>query len=121
MNINSMKVSSKLIWNGSIVSRREFECANRLVDGLSAKEIAKTMNISPRTVEKYIESLKHKLNCRNQKKLILIILKHLQAPADDGQIGYDVTTIINSCNALYGLLINLHNIASKQYYNDHRK
>lgn len=111
MNNDIMNFTSKLVWNGCVVSKREFECANRLVDGLSAKEIAKLMNISHRTVEKYIENLKYKLNCRNQKKLILIILKHLQVSQNENEIKNDLKTMISSINTFYCLLINLNLLA----------
>ncbi len=78
MNTNIFDISSNKTWDGKTVSKREIECAYCLVDGLSAKESAKKMNISHRTVEKYIENLKTKLKCRNQKELISIVIRNLQ-------------------------------------------
>jgi len=46
------------------------------VDALEiGKEIGKEIGISPRTVEKHVQHLKEKLNCKNQKKLIAELLQ----------------------------------------------
>jgi DNA-binding CsgD family transcriptional regulator len=75
---NSMIASGeKTIWQGKIVTKREIECAHRLIDGLTAKETARLMNISHRTVEKYIENLKYKLQCRNLKQLITVAITNI--------------------------------------------
>ena len=42
---------------------RELECLRYLYEGYSAREIGKHLYISPRTVEKHIESVKNKLSC----------------------------------------------------------
>lgn len=52
------------------LTQREEECLFYIVRGKSAKMIGKILNISPRTVEGYIESLKHKLNCTNKTDLV---------------------------------------------------
>jgi len=54
---------------------REYECINYLCQGYTAKEIGKEIGISPRTVEKHVQHLKEKLNCKNQKKLIAELLQ----------------------------------------------
>ena len=52
------------------ISRREAECAGWLSLGLSAKEIAKKLKISPRTVEKHLEHVRFKLGCCNKSEVI---------------------------------------------------
>ena len=42
---------------------RELECLRYLYEGYSVREIGKHLYISPRTVEKHIESIKNKLSC----------------------------------------------------------
>jgi DNA-binding CsgD family transcriptional regulator len=42
---------------------REVQCLVLYLDGLSAKEIGKILNISHRTVETYFEKIRHKLDC----------------------------------------------------------
>src|SRR3989339_453013 len=61
----------------NILTSKELEVSSYVIFGLSAKEIAKEMEISHRTVEKHIDHLKEKLNCKNQKKLISNLL-HLK-------------------------------------------
>jgi len=59
----------------SLITLREKECTFYLKQGLTCKEIARQMHISHRTVEKHIASLKSKLNCKNQKRLIAELLQ----------------------------------------------
>jgi DNA-binding CsgD family transcriptional regulator len=49
---------------------KQSECLKLLLKSYSAKEIARAMNLSHRTIEHYIEYLRGKLNCRNAKELI---------------------------------------------------
>lgn len=55
-------------------SPRQLECMKLIVQGQSAKEIAKTLNISHRTVEDYIQTLKYKFSAKNKSELIAKIL-----------------------------------------------
>lgn len=52
------------------VSRREKECLYYLAQGMTAKEIARVLSLSPRTIEFYIENMKKKFNCSNRIELI---------------------------------------------------
>ncbi len=54
----------------NLFSRRETDCINLLLYGYSYKNIANKLNLSSRTVESYIESIKLKLNCHNKQILI---------------------------------------------------
>jgi DNA-binding CsgD family transcriptional regulator len=58
-------------------SPRQKECMPLIIQGLSAKEIAKVLEISHRTVEDYIQVLKQKLHAKNKSDLIAKIL-HIQ-------------------------------------------
>lgn len=52
------------------LSMREMECVFYILRGGTQKTIAKKINLSPRTVESYINSAKLKLNCRSKNQLI---------------------------------------------------
>lgn len=52
------------------LTRREQECLKYLVQGKSAKQTANLLNLSPRTVEIYLDTLKSKLNCRTKLALV---------------------------------------------------
>ena len=52
------------------LSVRQKECLELLVCGKKAKEIARTLNLSYRTIEFYVAALKEKFNCSNRIELI---------------------------------------------------
>nr|WP_248295715.1 helix-turn-helix transcriptional regulator [Legionella pneumophila] len=54
--------------------KRQIECAQLLVRGKTAEEIAIILNLSKRTVEHYINILKRKLNAHNKGLLITKLL-----------------------------------------------
>lgn len=56
------------------LSKRQLECVKRVIQGLSTKEIAKTLNISPRTVETHLNILRVKLKARNRIHLCQIVI-----------------------------------------------
>jgi DNA-binding CsgD family transcriptional regulator len=58
------------------ISHREYQCFKLLTQYHSAKDIAKNLKLSFRTVENYINSIKNKLGCRNKKELIQIALNN---------------------------------------------
>lgn len=62
-------VSKKYI---PILSKQQNICLSLLAQGMTTKEIAKQMRLSPRTVDHYIETIKDKLNCNTRSKLIKI-------------------------------------------------
>lgn len=64
-------------------SKREKECISHLINGLSSKQIAKELNISHRTVEFYLESIKNKFKCRTRLELIC---KFIKMPINFSQI-----------------------------------
>ncbi len=55
------------------LSRREKQCLEYIALGYSAKRIAKEISLSHRTVEKHIEHIKYKMNCKKQTELISLI------------------------------------------------
>ena len=61
----------------SLLTNQQSECLYHLVRGRPIREIAKQMDLSPRTVEHYLEAVKSKLNCKTRSELIE---KALQMP-----------------------------------------
>lgn len=57
------------------LSKRESECIYYLIRGMTAKQIGKTMGLSNRTVEFYLDNAKSKLNCTNKFELISTIFE----------------------------------------------
>lgn len=54
--------------------KRQKECVYHLVRGMTAKQIAKELDLSPRTVEYYIEKAKNRLLCNSRSELIAKIV-----------------------------------------------
>lgn len=54
----------------SLLTRRQMTCLYHLTKGLRAKEIARALNLSPRTIEHHIEAIKRKLNCYTRGDLV---------------------------------------------------
>lgn len=54
------------------ISIQQAKCLKYLVQGLAAKESAREMNISHRTVEAHLTELKRKLGCDTEKELIAL-------------------------------------------------
>lgn len=52
------------------LSERELDCIFYLLRGYTMKEIAKSLAISPRTVETHLETIKVKLNCSSRSQII---------------------------------------------------
>lgn len=53
------------------LSKRQIQCATLLLAGMTTKDIAMQLNLSPRTIEHYIEMIKSKLECSNKTELII--------------------------------------------------
>lgn len=58
------------------ISKREHECLKYSVMNYTLKEIAKFLNLSPRTVETYINNVKAKFNCNTRADLIDLTNKY---------------------------------------------
>lgn len=61
------------------LSKREAQCLYYLFRGQSAKEIAKNLQLSPRTIESFIETIKRKTGIHNKTKLIEKFFKAIPA------------------------------------------
>lgn len=59
------------------LSKREKECAHYLIKGMSTKEMAMVLKVSPRTIESHIDHIKTKLNCNTRLQIISKSLEHL--------------------------------------------
>lgn len=58
----------------SNITPRELNCAQLIIKGLNAKQIARQFNISKRTVEKHIEHLKFKMGAKTLVELAVNLL-----------------------------------------------
>lgn len=68
---------TKYLWNNNpnvSLSKKQAKCLFYLSNGRSAKEVGNLLQVSSRTVEKYIEIMKHKLDCGSTSKLIDLFL-----------------------------------------------
>jgi FixJ family two-component response regulator len=61
-----------------LLTQRERQVLERVVQGASSKEIAHALDLSPRTVELYRSSLLHKLGARNAADLVRKMLSASQ-------------------------------------------
>ena len=57
------------------LSSRELDCIFLYQDGKTAKETARELNISQRTVETYFENIKNKLSCYSKDQVLQFLLK----------------------------------------------
>jgi DNA-binding CsgD family transcriptional regulator len=57
------------------ITNRQIDCLYHLVKGMTKKQIATATNLSPRTVEHYLEAVKEKFNCYDRTELISFALK----------------------------------------------
>jgi DNA-binding CsgD family transcriptional regulator len=53
----------------SVLTKREWDCVKLSMCGKTAKEIAKTLQISYRTVEMHLMQARHKFNSKNKIEL----------------------------------------------------
>ncbi len=59
-----------------IISKREAECMFHLSANKTVKEIARSMELSPRTVESYLDNVKKKSNCTNKSELVSLFTQN---------------------------------------------
>lgn len=52
------------------LTERERQILELVADGLSSKQVAQQIGIAPRTVDRHIENLRHKMRARNKSHLI---------------------------------------------------
>src|SRR5207253_1891119 len=53
-----------------VLSKQQEKCLYYLVRGMTMKQIAKILELSPKTVEHYLDAVKIKLNCRTRSELV---------------------------------------------------
>lgn len=68
--IQDVPLKQSCIISGVKLSPREYSTLEHLAHGKSAKEIARELSISEKTVRTYIERLKQKLNCYSKSQII---------------------------------------------------
>ena len=69
--INQLDIRRYYICNtSSYLTKREMICASYLIRSYTTKQIAKAMNVSPRTVEVYLETIRQKLNSQERSELV---------------------------------------------------
>lgn len=60
-------------FTGIYLTPREYDCLLVLKEGKTIKEIARDMDLSPRTVEFYLKNLKAKFSCKSKSELLAIV------------------------------------------------
>ena len=58
------------------LSRREAEVANLVAEGLTNREVAAELYISPRTVESHVEHIKRKLGLTSRYQIVVWVLRN---------------------------------------------
>ena len=64
---------------GIKLPRRQSECAKQLLLGKTTPQIASSLQLSPRTIEFYINNLKVKLDCQNKSELLIKLINAFNA------------------------------------------
>lgn len=78
---------NKYIFNDGVsLSKREYECLFLLSKGMPVKAIARSLTLSPRTVEVYIQHLKDKFDFNNKEQLVSFFLKYQGSCPTHGEI-----------------------------------
>lgn len=62
-------ISTSLVANCKL-SKRQYDCLYLLLKGFATKQIAQRLNLSPRTIEHYINIIKQKFNCSTRQDII---------------------------------------------------
>ena len=87
------------------LTQRETQCLFHLLEGHTAKEIAKLLKISPRTVEGYIENMKNKLDCATTSELLLKAMqKEIQVSLRDISLSNGLSPFADSTQVRVDLL-----------------
>lgn len=55
---------------GANLTPREHQVIRHTLEGLTSKQTARLMNISYRTVEKHLDNIKRKIDCRRKSELL---------------------------------------------------
>lgn len=73
--IKAMRVSNQY-GPAVILTRREDEVASLICEGMTAKEAAEILCVTPKTIEKHIENIKNKTGCNRRVQLINYLNQH---------------------------------------------
>lgn len=65
-------------FHNKFLTYREIECTRLIIAGNTTKEIARNLDIAPKTVEVHIKNIKQKTGYHNRHDLIQIYRNHLQ-------------------------------------------
>jgi DNA-binding CsgD family transcriptional regulator len=75
--VQTKKVSRKKMYpldevnQGKYLTQRELDCMLGFLNGETITQVADQLNLSPRTVEFYLNNMKRKLKCRTKAELIV--------------------------------------------------
>lgn len=71
-------------------TRQEARCMVCMLKGATVKAAANTMELSPRTVEYYVNNMKKKVNCYSKSELIRVIVDSSTFPfeIDKVELGF---------------------------------
>jgi DNA-binding CsgD family transcriptional regulator len=67
---STLHKSNFTIQKNVTLSNRQKECLHYLARGMTIKEIARALNLSPKTIENYLGALKIKLDCFTRAELV---------------------------------------------------
>jgi DNA-binding NarL/FixJ family response regulator len=59
------------------LTNREQQCARYLIQGLTTKQIAHYLQVSPRTIDTHIDNIKTKLHCQSKYAVIVKLLGYI--------------------------------------------
>jgi DNA-binding NarL/FixJ family response regulator len=68
---------------------RQLEAVSLLVEGLSNREIAQAMGVSPRTAEHHLDAARDALGVQTRTALVVTLLRHTNALEALGEINKD--------------------------------
>ena len=75
MNNKKSQLGSEVFMDKYILTKREKEVFNLLVTNKSTKEIAKTLNISEKTVRNHISNAMQKLGVKGRAQAVIELLR----------------------------------------------
>ena len=65
-----LDINSSLSFSSVKFTLKELDCIKYLIKGLTSREIAELLGLSPRTIEDRIEMIKNKLGCERKSQII---------------------------------------------------
>jgi DNA-binding CsgD family transcriptional regulator len=79
-----------MLAGGHYLTLRESQCVHWMLQGMTMREVAVQLALSPRTVEYYLKRMKERLGCENKKSLMAFLT------SSDGikDIHEDVSSVI---------------------------